>query len=307
MAKNFQRYKLRPILNCNMCCNYVDSHKILGQRLNKSQGLHPKKRTGITTTIVKCTNCDLIYSNPQPIPENLQDHYGVPPEDYWKPEYFNIDPIYFSGQIQKAKELINFQQGMKALDIGAGIGKGMLAMSNAGFETFGFEPSETFRQKAIEEMKINPDKIKLGGIEDVDFPENSFEFISFGAVLEHLYDPNESIKKAIHWLKPNGIIHIEVPSSKYLIVKLFNLYYRIIGTNYVSNLSPMHEPYHLFEFSLKSFKKNGKILNYKISNYEYSVASIYHIPKVFHPILKWIMKKTNTGMQLTVWLKKNKI
>ena len=304
MTEKSINYIFKSVTNCNMCNHQSTTHKILGQRLNQSQGLHPKKKTGITTTIVKCSNCDLIYSNPQPIPENLQDHYGIPPEDYWKPKYFNIDPTYFSVQIQKAKELINFQQGMKALDIGAGIGKGMISLANAGFDTYGFEPSQTFRQKAIEEMKINPDKIKLGGIEDVDFPENSFEFISFGAVLEHLYDPNESIKKAIHWLKPNGIIHIEVPSSKYLITKLFNLYYKIIGSNYVSNLSPMHEPYHLYEFGLKSFKENGELLNYKIADYEYSVASIYHIPKVFQPILKWYMKKTNTGMQITVWLKK---
>ena len=203
-----------------MCNSYSESHKILGQRLNKTQGLNPKKKIGITTSIVKCTNCKLIYSNPQPVPENIQNHYGVPPEDYWKPEYFNIDPTYFSTQVVKAKEHINFQPGMKALDIGAGIGKGMLAMSHAGFETFGFEPSETFRQKAIDEMNTNPDKIKLGGIEDVDYPKNSFDFISFGAVLEHLYDPNKSIKKAIHWLKPNGVIHMEVPSSEYLITKI---------------------------------------------------------------------------------------
>jgi hypothetical protein len=66
----------------------------------------------------------------------------------------------------------------------------------------------------------------------------------------------------------------------------------------------MHEPYHLYEFGLESFKKNGKLLNYKIAEFEYSVASIYFIPKVFHPLLKWIMKKTSTGMQLTVWLRK---
>ena len=66
----------------------------------------------------------------------------------------------------------------------------------------------------------------------------------------------------------------------------------------------MHEPYHLFEFDLKSFSENGAQSNYEVVDYEYAVASIYQIPKIFHPILKWYMKKTNTGMQLTVWLKK---
>jgi 2-polyprenyl-3-methyl-5-hydroxy-6-metoxy-1,4-benzoquinol methylase len=45
----------------------------------------------------------------------------------------------------------------------------------------------------------------------VIFPEAHFDFITFGAVLEHLYDPSMSIHKAMSWLKPSGIMHIEVP------------------------------------------------------------------------------------------------
>lgn len=287
---------------CNMCNS--KSHSILGQRLNKSQGLRPRKKVGISTSILRCSNCNLIFPNPFPVPENLQDHYGIPAEDYWKPEYFKYDPTYFSNQIKKAKELLDFNEGMTALDIGAGIGKGMLSMQKEGFDSYGFEPTPIFRDKAIQSMNIDPGKIKLGGIEDVDYAENTFDFISFGAVLEHLFDPSQSINRALKWLKPDGVIHIEVPSSNYLITKIFNLYYKIIGTNYVSNISPMHEPFHIYEFDVRSFEKNGEILNYQIDYYNYDVASIYHIPKIFHPMLKWYMRMTKTGMQLTVWLKK---
>lgn len=299
-----KKYTFYNISTCNMCNDITSNHKILGQRLNNSQGLHPRKIKGITTSIIECSNCNLIYPNPLPIPEKLQDHYGIPAEEYWKPEYFKYDPYYFSKQIKKAKGLLDFKEKMTALDIGAGIGKGMLSLQNAGFDAYGFEPTPIFREKAIKSMKIDPEKIKLGGIEDVYYEEASFDFISFGAVLEHLYDPNQSIKKALKWIKPNGVIHIEVPSSKYLVTRLFNFYYKIIGTNYVSNISPMHEPFHIYEFDLKSFKNNGQLLNYEIADYEYAVASIYHIPKLFHPILNWYMKRTNKGMQLTVWLKK---
>ena len=48
----------------------------------------------------KCKNCKLIYSSPQPVPFDIQDHYGVPPESYWRPEYFIPDPAYFSEQIR---------------------------------------------------------------------------------------------------------------------------------------------------------------------------------------------------------------
>jgi len=287
-----------------MCSSTYDKHKILGQRLNQSQGFNPKKKTGISTSIMKCKNCGLIFSNPQPIPFDIQDHYGMPPEDYWKPEYFTIDRNYFSDQIRTTKKLIQFEKGMKALDIGAGIGKCMISLQQAGYDAYGFEPSVPFHQKAIEKMNIPADKLKLGMIEEVDYAENNFDFITFGAVLEHLYDPAAAIKKAMKWVKPGGLIHIEVPSSKYLIPKIFNFYFRLRGTNYVNNISPMHRPFHLYEFAIESFRYHANAENYEIAHHEYYVCDIYFIPRIFHPFLKWYMSKTNTGMQLAVWLKK---
>jgi ubiquinone/menaquinone biosynthesis C-methylase UbiE len=300
---NQKRYYFNHIDKCNMCDSKIGTHKILGKRLNGPQGKNPKKKTGITTTIVKCTNCGLIYSNPQPVPFDIQDHYDVPPESYWKEDYFTISDNYFRGEIERLKTLLDIKHGMKSLDIGAGLGKQMIALSKSGFETYGLEPSKQFYEGAISQMGINPDRLKFGMIEDVEYPENHFDFISFGAVLEHLYDPSYSILKALKWLKQDGIIHIEVPSSDWLIGKIFNLFYKLKGTDYVGNLSPMHEPFHLHEFGPKSFQEHAKKHGYELAFYEYYVCQTF-MPKVADYFLKPYMKMTNTGMQLCVWLRK---
>jgi ubiquinone/menaquinone biosynthesis C-methylase UbiE len=193
---------------------------------------------------------------------------------------------------------------MKALDIGAGLGKAMISLKKAGFDAYGFEPSKSFYERAVSKMNIDPDKLKPGMIEEVDYPENTFDFITFGAVFEHLYHPAKSLEKALKWLKPGGIIQIEVPSSKHLVAKFINRYFKLRGTNYVTHLSPMHSPFHLYEFGLKSFEELSKRLNYSIIKSEYYVCEIVHLPKILHPLLSYYMKKTNTGMQLTVWLRK---
>jgi 2-polyprenyl-3-methyl-5-hydroxy-6-metoxy-1,4-benzoquinol methylase len=298
------RYYFNYIETCNFCDSTVEKSKILGQRLNQSQGFNPKNKIGISTSVMKCKNCGLIFSNPQPVPFDIQDHYGLPPESYWKPEYFAIDKNYFGHQIKTTKKLLPFEKGMKALDVGAGLGKCMLSLEAAGYDVYGFEPSVPFHQKAIGQMNILPDRLKLGMIEEVDYPENNFDFITFGAVLEHLYDPAAAIKRAMKWLKPGGLIHIEVPSSKYLMAKIFNFYFRLRGTNYVNNISPMHRPFHLYEFSIESFRYHASTENYEIAHHEYYVCDVYFIPKIFHPVLKWYMASTNTGMQLAVWLRK---
>ncbi len=287
-----------------MCGSLASDYTVLGKRLNTSQGVSPQNKIGITTSIVKCKTCNLIFSNPQPIPSDIADHYGVPPEDYWKDEYFIEDNEYFETEIEVLKKLIKINENSKALDIGAGIGKCMSALNKNGFISYGFEPSEPFYRCAIEKMKIEPSKLKLASIENVEYSNNEFDFITFGAVLEHLYNPSDSIVKALKWLKPGGIMHIEVPSSHWLVAKIINFAYKIRGMDYVSNISPMHKPYHLYEFGLKSFLLNGKKNDYEVIQHNYYVCETY-MPKIVDFVIKPWMKYTNTGMQLVVWIKKN--
>ena len=60
-------------------------------------------------------------------------------------------------------------------------------------------------------MGINSERLNLGMAEEVEYPNDFFDFITFGAVLEHLYNPAESIERALQWLKPGGVMQIEVP------------------------------------------------------------------------------------------------
>lgn len=238
-----------------------------------------------------------------PIPFDIKDHYGKLPEEYWS------DAAYHEGRdfkwaLSRLDKLMNVKDGMKSLDIGAGLGMQMKALQDHGFDSYGLEPSEQFREHSIKHGFADEKKLQLSTIEDAKYDDNQFDFISFGVVLEHLYNPTESLKKAIGWLKPGGLMYVEVPSSDWLVNKIANFYYRLRGSDYVGNVSPMHEPYHLYEFTLKSFKEHAAKCNYSIVRSEYVVAKTY-MPKFLDPLLKAIMKRTNTGMQLMVWLKKD--
>jgi ubiquinone/menaquinone biosynthesis C-methylase UbiE len=203
-----------------------------------------------------------------------------------------------------AKELLRFEPGMKALDIGAGQGKAMIALRRAGFDVYGVEPSETFRAKTLAEMDIPQERLQLASVESVALPESEFDFVTFGAVLEHLQEPGKAINRAMRWLKPGGVLQAEVPSSDWLVARMANVFFRLHGLNYVSNLSPMHAPFHLYEFGLESFRKHAKNGGYEVARYQYHVCSLYHVPKLVQPLLRAFMKVTDTGMQLTVWLRK---
>ncbi len=298
-------YGFHQIVNCNMCGASEKSFRPLGKRLNRSQGLFPSKKMGISVSVVKRQNCGLIFSNPQPIPNKIGDHYDIDPDQYWKENYFLNDPGYFSGEIEWLKKLqnANGSRKMRSLDIGAGLGKQMIALQNVGYDAFGIEPSVSFHNMAIEKMGLDQKKLILSSIEDTNFENDQFDFISFGVVLEHLKDPSHSLSKALKWLRKDGLIHIEVPSSRWLTARIFNFLYKIRGLDYVTNLSPMHPPFHLYEFSLNSFKKNGDLNGYVVVDYAYYVCPSY-LPSILDWITRPLMKHTNTGMQLCVWLRK---
>lgn len=287
-----------------MCAAPAAEAKVVGLRLNASQGTRPRRKTGIAVTVCRCRQCGLHYPKPLPVPAAHADHYGVPPESYWNQAYFSPDPHYFERQIDDAKRLLGFTAGMKALDVGVGIGKAVVALRDAQFDVWGIEPSDAFHSKALEFTRLPRDRLTLVGIEGANFPPRHFDFITFGAVLEHLYDPADAIRRAMYWLRPGGVIQIEVPSSNHLIAKLLNLYFRAIGTTFVTNLSPMHSPFHIFEFTLDSFIFHGKAAGYEVAEHYFDVCTISHVPGFLKPMFRRWMDRHDSGMQLTVWLRK---
>jgi SAM-dependent methyltransferase len=296
-------YYFQYVQNCNMCGAPTDEARILGKRMNGSQGIRPNRKIGLSTTVMQCRTCSLIFSNPLPIPDNINQHYGIPPEDYWVPKEFEVPAGYFESQIKTFSKLYKKDGTKTALDIGAGLGKCMIALEKSGFDTFGIEPSEPFYVRALEKMGISEEKLKLASLEEAEYPPEQFDFITFGAVLEHLYDPSAAIEKALTWLKPSGLIQIQVPSSAWLTGKIYNWIYRVQGLDYVGNISPMHPPFHLYEFGLKSFEKHSAKFNYEIAGHRYELCNTF-LPKIFDPIMKPIMSKTDTGMELEIWLRK---
>lgn len=298
-------YEFLPIAACNMCGSPSGGHKVLGRRLNRSQGLFPWSKPGVAVTVYRCRVCGLVYPNPMPVPTGVSDHYDVPPEEYWREEYFTEDPAYYSSQIDRYRALSGKPQtGLTALDIGAGIGKGMRALARAGFITYGVEPSEHFRETAIRRNTIPPEKIQHSTIEESSYPDSSFDFITFLAVLEHLFDPASILAKVVRWLRPDGLMVIEVPSADYLLNRMARWVYRLTGCDFVANLSPMHPPYHLYEFSVKSFYMHCKTGGYQIVATNVIPAPTY-LPTTFRFLdrpLHWLMSRTRTEMQNEIWI-----
>ena len=299
------RYRFVHADRCNMCGAESEQLRFFGRRLDGRQGLWPRSKTGITVSIVRCSVCSLIFPNPMPVPETLGEHYDVAPEAYWtESAYFEDSANDLSETIETFSRLSQrAPKQCSALDIGSGLGKAMAALSRAGFDVSGIEPSASFRRAAIERSGIPQDRLMLASVENAEMRAGSFDFINLSAVLEHVGNPAAVLRKTVEWLKPGGLMYVEVPSSAWLLSALMRIFYRLTGSDCVINTSPMHPPYHLYEFGLESFVRDGRRGGYAVAAHRYHPCATYLPPWLSAPADR-LMRYTDTGMQLVVWLKR---
>jgi SAM-dependent methyltransferase len=297
-------YEWRTFTECNMCGASIARARALGRRFGERQGWRPGRNTrGISTTVQRCAECGLVFANPMPLPVDIEHHYGIPAEDYWQDADLSPSAEYFAAQILEFRRLYRRPGPFSALDIGAGVGKAMASLEAAGFDTFGFEPSSSFRDRAISHTGIAADRLAASGIEDADYPDGRFDLVTFGAVLEHLPDPAAAIVSALAWTTPGGLLHVEVPSSEWLMARLVDRVYRLQRRDLTCHLSPLHIPFHLFEFTPRSFERHATRAGYEIACCRRYVGQTY-APRWAEAVLVPLMEATRSGLQLEVWLRK---
>lgn len=253
--------------------------------------------------MVRCTRCGVVFPDPMPLPRKVSELYAVEPDSYWPPAYFRTDPGYLTPLYAVERELLGPLEGLRALDVGAGIGKGVVAMRHHGFLATGLEPSATFRALALERMGLAEHEIILSSVEEAELPSATYDYVNFGAVLEHLPDPRGAIERSLGWLRPGGILHAEVPHAGWLLARGLNLWYRASGQGMVTNTSPMHPPYHLVEFTERAFHLVAEDLPCRVERTEVWVADVL-APRLLKGGLRALMRATGTGMQLAVWLRR---
>ncbi len=113
------------------------------------------------------------------------------------------------------------------LDIGCGNGELVAYFHQNNIQAFGIEPSEN----AFGILSTRPDLknyFAVGGIENLEalHYDHRFDLITMFDVLEHLYDPLESLEKLRdHVLSQNnGILYVTVPSGSSLQIKALREY-----------------------------------------------------------------------------------
>lgn len=211
--------------------------------------------------LLQCEACGVIFVHPQP-EINGQIFYdegyysgksahkiNLDNENVLDPKRIEIRLDSCNGVIEQVMRLQPATG--KWLDIGCGPGFLLFAAKRLGWEVFGFDVSPFAIQYAKDKFSLH--RVQVGKLEEVDFKPAEFDVVSMQHVIEHFFNPLDSMIKIVNWIKPGGIIYIETPDigSK-------------IARKEGADWEHIKLPEHLFYFSEKTLQYLFRALNCKV-------------------------------------------
>ena len=205
--------------------------------------------TKMNYTLLKCTNCNLVFMDPTDTPGDLADFYDNRRGPIHIPE--DIDRILKDWK-QGQKENFNifhsrFPVPGKILDVGCSLGYFLYLAKENCWATLGVEISQ---QRAASANEMYGVTVKTGRFEDLELPAE-LDVISFCDTLEHIGNPRIALKKSFELLKPGGGVFLALPNIGGLEPQAtYHLIYKTIG--YWKHPEP---PAHLFEYSPATITK----------------------------------------------------
>lgn len=254
-----------------------------------------------TFRLCKCSNCDLIFTNPRPDEESIGKYYEF--DDYISHQdksnnltntlYKQVRKITLKGKIELLKQYSH--ENAEVLDYGCGTGYFLQTAQNKGYRTSGIEPNDKAREIASSfglEISKNLDEIEAS---------KKYDIITLFHVLEHVHGLRNTLKKLINRLKKNGTLIIAVPN-----IDSWD------SQHYKNHWAALDVPRHLYHFNQKSMyfladEMKLSIVNKKpmpFDSYYVSILSENHqFPD--QSTLKTYLKAIKNGIKSNKWAKSN--
>lgn len=228
-----------------------------------------------TWLLMRCSKCDLVWLTPRPDTSDIDKLY----KGYYTHQFSSIPERGFAEGLRRAikekilqeelgysinpqrddlivrllskmgllKELVvagvmylKAEERGKLLDVGCGNGQFLARMQELGWEVIGVEPDPKAVSIAREHFGLN---VFQGTLEEIKFPDESFDAITMNHVIEHVSDPVRLLVECRRILSPGGKLVVVTPNMKSLGSVLFGKYW-------------LHwdPPRHLFVFSADSLR-----------------------------------------------------
>ena len=229
-------------------------------------------KTSKDVGIWKCPDCEIMYASPRFSEKSLLEIYEN--EDFvddsfyhdwsyekWKQENRGRSYIPQRLKIQLARRFLSKEE--RVLDVGCGTGLFCLEASKQGLNAEGIDPSHQLIELGRRLFEI---PLRHGHIEDFD-PGYKYKGIVLWAVLEHVYNLKDMIKKCGDLLEKDGYLFIDVPNHE----GASNRFKTFLSQKGLKGSDFKHFgfPWHIYSFNKKSLSHLMKACGFEPVLFEF--------------------------------------
>lgn len=234
--------------------------------------------------VVRCLDCGLCYLNPRPDISELSTIY---PPNYYA---YNLEAGYDQEQRENFYYKLRYSTILKGLEYCLSFVKspGTVSVLDIGcadghilnwfrkvrtreVETFGVDMNE----RSVEKARTAGHTAYAGRFEEVDLPENFFDFVWASHVIEHVPDPREFALKVKRVLKPGGIFWFWTPNINSLDARIFRR----------QHWGAYHFPRHWVFYDPASVKRLAELTGFELVHIDFQPNAIFWV-WTFHSLLK---------------------
>ena len=183
--------------------------------------------------LVRCRSCSMVYANPvepQLASGAFYDRLSVP--FYLSPDKLEGDyaPVRFERELRLFRA---YCPAGAVLDVGCSTGAFLFQIKSRYAGDYTVTGTDV-AGAALDYAGSRGIEVIREPFLNVAFGERRFDAVTFWAVIEHLVQPKQFLRKAATVLKPGGCCFILVPNLKSLAVRVLGARYRYIMPDHVN-------------------------------------------------------------------------
>ncbi len=237
---------------------------LCGEADSYQTGITGIKVDGRSYDILFCKKCKIGRTDPFLDEKKIKGIYSsaVYRDDDSTRFFSPVEKILTLFRTGRRKRVERYSSAGRILDIGCGRADFLALMAARGWLATGLELDKRVLNQGKGSKGID---LRIGGLEDVKFPEAHFNVITFWHVFEHLRNPLWALKECSRILKQGGLLVVAVPNAR-------SFQARIAGGRWF-HLDP---PYHLYHYSDDNLRR-------LLENAGFDVVSVNHLSFEFNP------------------------
>ena len=190
----------------------------------------PDQQLDGTWSFRRCDACALYWLDPAPLPQDMWRAYASYHTHTKKRDHRLAKsllslahrlirlvylPAFIASGLKRDAAALRFMMlgdiaPGRLLDVGCGGGRFLRRMQKRGWQVVGTDFDEQATRKVSDRYGI---ETHVGDLPQCALPAASFDAITLSQAIEHLYDPQATLRECLRLLKPGGLLVLTTPNA----------------------------------------------------------------------------------------------